>query len=151
MYQLKSPIKSRVNGEDVTITDLPIPTVITVGMMRRVNFSNALLLAIELTTVCAGLDAWSEAKLQSADAIAYTQELSALLEPNINSTFTLPEIRPVKAQIAKITANLSQGLEFACQALQVSGMSRDTLDAMDVRDFLPHVEKIIEVFTNPKL
>ncbi|MNR63607.1 hypothetical protein D3C85_1859750 [compost metagenome] len=61
-----------------------------------------------------------------------------------------PTIKPVKALVAKITADFTrQPIEFCAQVLQHSGMKREVIDALDCRAFSPAVPGITSVFFDP--
>lgn len=150
MYQLKHPFKARRKGIEVEYTELPMPDVITVGMLRKVPAGNSLLRSHALTEVCAGLGPFEAAKLSTADALGYTSGMAHLLEPLEEPAFELPQIRPVRALMAKITAEPSNPVEFAAQVLQHSGMQASAIDAMDVRGFLPAVPVVVESVIDPK-
>ncbi|WP_137860799.1 hypothetical protein [Variovorax sp. 3P27G3] len=150
IYTLKAPFKSRRDGVDVEFTELPLPTVLTVGMMRKVPMGNTLLAAHVLTELCAGLNQFEAAKLTTPDALDYANELQPLMVPFEEAGFKVPPIKPVRALIAKITADINaQRVEFAAQVLQHSGMPREEIDALDFRAFEPAVAGITEIFVGP--
>lgn len=150
MYQLITPFKSRRDGVDVEYTELPVPEVVTVAMMRRLPVGSELIFAHGLAEICAGLNAFEAAKLTTPDAIGYTDFIAELITAFDEPGFEIPEIKPVKALVAKITASVSQSVEFAAQVLQHSGMKRELINAMDIRAFLPAVEAIKEAVISPK-
>lgn len=150
-YTLQKPFKSRRNGEDVQITELEVPEIVTVGMMRKVPQGNALLAAHGMTEACAKLGLMDAAKLETPDAVAYSNLLVDKLNPHDEPGFKVPEIKPIRALIAKITADInSQPIEFAAQVLEHSGMQRAEIDAMEIGAFLPAVELITGAFIGPK-
>lgn len=150
-YVLQTPYKSRRDGQDVLVTELDVPDVVTVGMMRKVPVGNALLAAHCLTEACAKISTFDAAKLQTPDAIGYSNLLTDKLAAHEVAGFEVPEIKPVRALIAKITADINaQPIDFAAQVLQHSGMPRAEIDAMAIGAFLPAVEQIIGVFIDPK-
>lgn len=153
MHTLLSPIKARRNNADHTITELDIPEVVTVGMMRKVEPStNELLQALNLTAVLAGLDPISASKLETQDAIAYVETITTLglITANDVAGFDVPVIKPLRAALQKVTASISNSLEFSAQVLEAAGMKRSEIDAMDFRDFAPAIPKITEAFISPK-
>jgi len=150
-YPLQKPFKSRRNQQDVLVEELSVPEILTVGMMRKVPNGNTLLAAHAMVEVCAGLSVIDGSKVETPDAIGYSNLLTDMLTPNEEPGFEIPEIKPVRALIAKITVDInSRPIEFCAQVLQHSGMDRDSIDALDVRDFLPAVQTIVAVFTDPK-
>lgn len=150
-YTLKTPFKSRKNGEDIQIVELAMPDVITVGMMRKVASGNALLAAHSLAEVCAGLSVIDGSKLESPDAIEYSNLMADKLTAHELAGFEIPPIKPVRALVAKITADINnQQIEFAAQVLQHSGMKREVIDAMEIGAFLPAVPTIVGAFIGPK-
>lgn len=149
-YTLKTPYPSRRNGETVQVTELQLPEVVTVGMMRKVRQGLALMAAHDVTEVCSGMTAFDASKLTTPDALGYADSLGDRLRPFDEPGFAVPEIKPVKTLVQKLTADVSQPIEFAAQVLQHSGMKKADIDAMDVRGFLPAVEQIVESFTDPK-
>lgn len=150
-HPLRFPFKSRRNGEDVEISELPLPEVITVGMFRRAPIkANQILWAHNLTEVCAKLGPYDAAKLMSPDAVDYVATLAPLLEADDAPGFDVPKIRPVKALISKITASVNEPVEFAAQLLEHSGMKASEINAMDVRKFLPAVELVLSQMADPK-
>lgn len=150
MYTLKHPFVGRHKGADVDWHELPLPAVVTVGMLRQVPAGNSLLRAHALTEVCAGLGPFEAAKVNTADAVGYTNALADLLEPFDEPGFALPVIRPVRALMAKITVEPSNPVEFVAQVLQHSGMTAAVIDALDVRAYLPALAPVMEQVTNPK-
>jgi len=150
MYKLKTPFTSRRDNAPYEFTELQVPDVITVGMFRKVSQGKVLVSLHQLTEVCAGLSPFDGVKLESPDAVAYGALVGDLLIPNEANTFVAPVIRPLKALVARITVDPDQPVEFAAQVLQHSGVSSSELNAMDVRDFLPHVAEIIGIFVDPK-
>lgn len=149
-YTLKHPFTARIKGADVEYTELPIPEVITVAMMRKVAAPGSLLFAHELTEVCAELGPFEAAKLQTPDALGYIEAVEDLLKGKNEAGFTIPEIKPFKALLQKITVEPRRSVEFVAQALQHSGMKRSDIDAMDYRDFVPAVTLVLEKFPGPK-
>lgn len=149
-YQLQQPFKARQGGADVEYTELSIPDIVTVGMMRQVSPGNTLLRAHALTEVCAGLGPFEAAKLATADAMGYVAAIGELLTPHDEPGFALPEIKPVRALMAKITAEPTEQVEFAAQVLQHSGMARSEIDAMDVRAFIPAARLVAQAVASPK-
>ena len=151
IYTLKTPFKSRRNGADVLIEQLEVPEVITVGMMRKVSQATHLLAAHTMTEACAKLSVLDASKVQTPDAIAYSNLLTDKLAPHDEVGFEMPEIKPIRALIAKLTADIqAQPIEFAAQVLEHSGMKREDINALEIGAFLPAVEGIVEVFTGPK-
>ncbi len=151
IYTLKYPFKSRRDGRDVEITELAIPSAVTVSMFRKAGpTGNQLLWAHQFTEVCAGLNAIDASKLMTPDALGYVEELLPLITPFDEVTVAIPEIKPVKSVIAKITANPNDTAEFAAQILAASGFKREELDNMDVRQFLPMLPQILEAMSDPK-
>jgi hypothetical protein len=150
-YKLQKPFTARRDNANFEFTDLVIPDVITVGMMRRVKSATQILFAYDLTEVCAGLNPFDMLKLHSADAAGYAEAVSDLLQPNETHNFEIPEIKPFKALLAKITVDAAQPVEFAAQVLQHSGMSAATINAMDFRDFAPAIQIILGAFIGPKI
>jgi hypothetical protein len=149
-YTLKTPFKARRDGADVEFTELQIPEVITVGMMRKIPMGQTLLAAHVLAEVCSGLNQIEASKLTTPDALDYSNELHPLMTPFDEPGFKVPEIKPVKALIARITADMhAQRVEFAAQVLQISGMPRDEIDAMDYRAFEPAIAGVIQIFVGP--
>ena len=150
MYQLKTPFKARRDGADIEFTELPLPEFISVKVMRRVPAANTLLAAHVLVEQCAGLNQIEASKLTTPDALEYANELQPLLTPFDEPGFKVPEIKPVKALVARISADPhAQRVEFAAQVLQLSGMSREAIDEMDYRAFEPAIAAITEVFIGP--
>lgn len=150
-YKLITPFKSRQNGQDVTISELEVPEVVTVAMMRKVDQSSALMAAHTLTEACAKLSMIDGSKLESPDAIGYSNLLTDKLTPDELIGFELPLIRPVKSVIAKLTADINtQSIEFAAQVLEHSGMKREDIDAMPIGQFLPAVNLVKGAFIGPK-
>ena len=149
-YTLKHPFTARIKGADVEYTELPIPEVITVAMMRKITATGTLLFAHELTEICAGLGPFEAAKLKTPDALAYVEALEELLLGKEEPGFSIPEIKPFKALLQKITVDPRRSIEFAAQVLQHSGMNRADIDAMDFRDFEPAVPLVLEKFPGPK-
>ncbi|HYW57676.1 MAG TPA: hypothetical protein VE934_11990 [Polaromonas sp.] len=149
-YTLKHPFTARIKGQDEPFTTLPLPEVVTVGLMRKVQASGSLLFAHELTEACAGLGPFEAAKLQTPDAVGYIEAIEALLLPNEQAGFELPEIKVFKALLKKITVEPNRPTEFVAQVLQHSGMPRAEIDAMDYRDFAPVIETVLEMFPGPK-
>jgi hypothetical protein len=149
-YLLQTPFKSRRDGADVMVTELPIPTVITVGMMRKITPKTSLLFAHDLTELCAGLSPFDGSKLTTPDALAYVTMLEPLLESAAEPGFELPEIKVFKALLQKVSVNPDRPTEFAAQVLQASGMKREDIDAMDYRSFAPAVPLVLELFPGPK-
>ncbi|WP_418132495.1 hypothetical protein ABL849_17305 [Variovorax sp. 375MFSha3.1] len=152
MYQLKTPFKARRDGADIEFTELPFPEVVTVKMMRKVPVANTLLAAHVLAEVCSGLNQIEASKLTTPDALDYSNELQALqlLTPFDEPGFVVPQIKPVKALIARISADPhTQRVEFVAQVLQLSGMSREEIDAMDYRAFEPAMAGVAEIFVGP--
>ena len=151
VYTLKHPFKSRRDGRDVEVAELPLPELITVGMFRKAPLrGNQMLWAHHMTEVCTGLNPIDASKVMTPDAIGYVAELAELLEPAADHGFELPEIRPVRALVAKITVDQSDALEFAAQVLQHSGMKLADINAMDVRQFLPAVPLVLGQMADPK-
>jgi hypothetical protein len=157
-YTLKTPIKARKGGEDTLIETLDIPEKITVGMMRAAQreapTSQPLLFAICAAEQWSGLTPFAAAKLTFPDARAYTDACSdagLLNDESYESSFEVPEIKPVKTAIAKITAGVDRPIEMAAQILEASGIARVKLDALDVREILPHLQTIIEAMIDPKM
>ena len=151
-YTLKHPFKSRRQGQDVEVTELPLPQVITVGLFRKAgNFGNQLLWAHQMTEAAAGLNAIDASKLMTPDAIGYVSELASLLEPtDEHPDFVIPEIRPVKALVKRITATPQEAAEFVAQVLIASGVKASDLDGMDVRKYLPLIQPVLEAMSDPK-
>ncbi|WP_298702679.1 hypothetical protein [uncultured Variovorax sp.] len=152
MYQLKTPFKARRDGADIEFTELPFPEVITVKMMRKVPMAQTLLAAHVLAEQCAGLNQIEASKLTTPDALDYANELQALglLTPSEEPGFKVPEIKPVKSLIARISADPhAQRVDFAAQVLQLSGMSREEIDEMDYRAFEPAIAAITAIFIGP--
>jgi hypothetical protein len=150
-YKLQTPFTARRDNANFEFTDLVIPEIITVGMMRRVKSATQILFAYDLTEVCAGLNPFDMLKLHSADAAGYAESVSDLLQPRETHNFEIPEIKPFKALLAKITVDAAQPVEFAAQVLQHSGMSAATINAMDFRDFAPAIQIILGAFISPKI
>lgn len=151
IYTLSHPIKSRRNGQDVMLEELPLPEVITVGQFRRAGpTANQMLWAHQITEVCAGLNAIDASKLLTPDALGYAAELAELLTPFDEPGLQLPEIRPVKALVQRLSVGPDNPVEFAAQVLLASGVKRETLDAMDVRAFLPAVQPVLGAMSDPK-
>ena len=149
-YVLQYPFKTRKNNADTEYSELLIPEVITVGMMRRIVPSTSIMFAFDLTEVCAGLTPFDMVKLHSSDAAGYADAVSDMLKPNETHNFEIPEIKPFKALLSKITVETAQPVEFAAQVLQHSGMRRAEIDTMDYRDFAPALPHILGAFISPK-
>ncbi|MDP2380738.1 MAG: hypothetical protein Q8M35_09715 [Pseudohongiella sp.] len=149
-YKLTAPFDVRRNNENVQITELPLPEVVTVGLMRKVVASGSLLFAHELTEACAGLGPFEAAKLQTPDALGYISTIEGLLWPEPLPGFEMPEIKVFKALLKKITVEPNRPTEFVAQVLQHSGMARDDIDAMDYRAFAPAIPLVLEMFPGPK-
>jgi hypothetical protein len=150
IYPLKKPFTARIKGADVEFIELPLPEVITVGTMRKVVAPGSLLFAHNLTEICAGLGPFEAAKLETQDALGYLHAMEELLVGNPVAGFDLPEIKPFKALLQKITVEPSRAVEFVAQVLQLSGMKRSDIDAMDYREFEPVVRPVLELFPGPK-
>lgn len=150
IYPLKKPFTARIKGADVEFIELPLPELITVGMMRKVVAPGSLLFAHNLTEVCAGLGPFEAAKLETQDALGYLHAMEELLVGNPVAGFELPEIKPFKALLQKITVEPSRAVEFVAQVLQLSGMKRADIDAMDYREFEPVISPVLELFPGPK-
>lgn len=149
-YTLKKPFTARIKGADVEFTELKVPEIITVAMMRKVAAPGSLLFAHGITEVCAELGPFEAAKLETQDALGYLETLEDLLKGNDEPGFTIPEIKPFKALLQKITVEPTRSIEFVAQVLQHSGMKRSDIDAMDYRDFEPAVSPVLEMFPGPK-
>lgn len=149
-YALKKPFVSRQKGKDVEYNELPLPDVVTVGMMRKIKTSTSLLFAHELTELCAGLGPFEANKLHTADALGYVSSIDALLEPRPVASFEIPAISAFKPLLMKVTVDPTRQIEFVAQVLQISGMKRADIDAMDYRDFIPAVPLVLEMFPDPK-
>ena len=150
-YTLKVPFTARQKGADVEYPELPIPEVITVGMMRKLQTTTSLLFAHDLTDLCAELGPFEANKLHTSDALGYVEAINDLLEPRLEPSFTIPQISAFRPLLSKITVNPNRKIEFIAQVLQLSGMSRANIDAMDYRDFAPAVDRVMEMFPNPKI
>jgi hypothetical protein len=73
-----------------------------------------------------------------------------LLTPSEEPGFKVPEIKPVKSLIARISADPhAQRVDFSAQVLQLSGMSREEIDEMDYRAFEPAIAAITAIFIGP--
>lgn len=150
VYTLKVPFVTRQAGADVEYTELPIPEVITVGMMRKIKSSTSMLFAHELTEICAGLGVFEANKLATPDALAYTVAVAELLEPRDEPAFVIPKISAFKPLLMKVTVDADRRIEFVAQVLSHSGMKTDVINAMDYRDFAPAVPLVLEMFPGPK-
>jgi hypothetical protein len=151
--KLQTPIKYRVNGGDAYLDELKTPEVITVKMMRSVSdLQNQFKAPIEICAAVAELTSMQKSNLELPDAIQYVTELSelGLLTANENSTFEIPVIKPVLATINRVTADAKAAYDFCAQVLIASGASEAKINAMDVRDFMPHMPDIVAVFTTGK-
>ena len=151
-YTLKHPFKSRRLGQDVEVTELPLPQTVTVGMFRKAgSHANQLLWAHQMTEACAGLNAIDASKLMTPDAIGYVTALAPMLEPTEDEpSLQVPEIRPVKALVQRITAAPTDAAEFVAQVLVASGVKAGELDSLDVRQFLPVMQGVLEAMSDPK-
>lgn len=149
-YTLKAPFTARQKGADVEYTELPLPEIITVGIMRKIKSSQTLLFAHDLTELCAGLGPFEANRLHTSDALGYVAAIDTLLEPNQEASFQLPEILAFKPLLMKVTADINQRIEFVAQVLALSGMKKDVINAMDYRDFAPAVPLVLEMFPDPK-
>ena len=166
-YTLNAPIKSRKDNADHLITTLDVPAKITVGMMRAAQknapITQSLLFALDATAAWAGLDLHSAAKLETHDALGYIAAINnagLLVSDNstplpdgsyYTSTMRPPEFKPVRAITSKITAEFNRPIEVACQILEAAGMDAKSLNELDVRELLPHVEGLVGAFINPKI
>lgn len=151
VYQLKVPFIARQKGKDVEYTELPIPEVITVGMMRKLTPETSLLFAHDVTDMCAGLGPFESNKLHTSDALGYLEFISDLLEPKDEPSFEVPVISAFRPMLKKITVEAGRQIEFVAQVLQLSGMKRPDIDAMDYRDFAPAIPLVLGMFPTPKI
>lgn len=149
-YTLQAPFSGRRNNETVQFTELPLPELVTVGMMRKLKPSTSMLFAHDFTELCAKLGPHEAAKLETPDAVGYMAAAIDLLTPAAEAGFDIPEIRPYKSLLQKITVDVNHPVEFVAQVLQHSGMARADIDAMDYRAFAPAVQIIVEIFPGPK-
>lgn len=149
-YKLQVPFTGRRNNESVQFTELPLPELVTVGMMRKLKPSTSMLFAHDFTELCARLGPHEAAKLETPDAVGYMAAAIELLTPATEAGFEVPEIRPMKSLLQKITVDVNHPVEFVAQVLQHSGMDRAEIDAMDYRKFAPAVPTIMEIFPGPK-
>ena len=149
-YTLQTPYKSRRDGQDVDVTELEIPEVVTVKMLRKVPPGNTMTKAHALVEACTGMSAFDAAKLTTPDALGYSEALGDRLIPHDEPSFKVPDIKPVKTLIQKITVDVDHPVEFAAQVLQAQGMPRAEIDEMDVRGFIPVIDLIMGAFVGPK-
>ncbi len=156
-YILKYPFKSRINGEDVMIEELNIPEFITVGMFRSVKSQGTdIVKSSDILTACSGIKKNDANFLQVSDILGYINELNSLEllefneECNSELSKTIDTIKPVMILVKKITVNIDESVEFACQVLELNGHKKEVLNAMDIREFMPAVSRVIEVFTTGK-
>ena len=150
IYTLKTPFDSRVDGQTIKVTELLVPELITVGMMRKVQQGSVLGAAHDLTNACAGLNVFDASKVTTPDALGYVEDLSDLLQPFEVASFEVPEIKPIQALVKKITVDATQPIEFCAQVLQHHGFKKTEIDAMDLRGFMPAIEEIMRSFFDPK-
>ena len=149
-YLLQTPYKSRRNGKDLEVTELDLPEVVTVKMLRAVAPGNTMAKAHALVEACTGMSPFDANSLTTPDALGYTAALADLLVPHAEASFVVPVIKPVKTLIQKITVDVDHPVEFAAQVLQAQGMPRADIDAMDVRGFIPAIELVMAAFVGPK-
>jgi hypothetical protein len=158
VYTLLKPIKTRVKGEDEYITELTIPDFITVGDFRGIGFGKytQAVNAGNVVIACTKLKKTEEVHLQSPDALRCFELINdlGLLEFKEECSEELAEIidniTPVMVLVRKITAEMSDIVEFSCQVLELNRVNKAELNAMDIRDFMPAAIRIIEVFTKSK-
>ena len=153
-YILKYPFLSRVNGEDVMIEELNIPEFITVGMFRSVKSGGTdAVKSSYIVNACSGIKKSDANFLQLPDILGYANQITDMglvefnEECNSELSKTIDTIKPVMILVKKITVNIDESVEFACQVLELNGHKKETLNAMDIREFMPAVSKVIEVFT----
>jgi hypothetical protein len=158
VYTLIEPIKTRVNGEDEYITELTIPEFITVGDFRNIGFGkntqtvnafNVLLAATKLKKNDAD-------QLHFADLTGYSEKITELSLLDFKEECSeeliniIDNIKPVMVLVRKITAEMSDIIDFSCQVLELNGLNKDELNAIDIREFMPAAQRVIEVFTRSK-
>jgi hypothetical protein len=158
VYALLEPIKTRVNGEDEYITELTIPEFISVGDFRGIGFGKytQAVNTANVVIACSKLKKTEETALQSPDSLRCFEMISDLGlldfkdECSQELTEIIQNIKPVMVLVRKITAEMSDIVEFACQVLELNRVNKAELNEMDIRDFMPAAIMVIEVFTRSK-
>lgn len=152
-YKLLSPIKYRKDGQDAFLTELELPSVVTVKMMRQVkDVKKTLSVPIDIAAAAANLTPLQKSGLELPDALAYVTMLNdaGLLDANEESAIKIPQVKPVMSLINRITADTNAVYDFAAQVLILSGANEAEINAMDARDLMAVLPDILNVFTTGK-